>query len=252
MAELGSHQLDAASIFVSAIHERDRILKGEEVVSGETKVMPLSVSAVGGRHIFPHDRDVDDHVYCTYEFPAPGYFPSPDTEADPNKKIVVTYSSINGNGFGGYGEVVMGTKGTLVLAREKEVLLYKGSSTSTNIKVARGRGDGGPTLDTTDSGGDTPGAAVGKGALEGPISRGYTEEIEHWAWCIRNRSPENLPRCHPKVALADAVIALTSNIAMRPAEGDSSNRQIVFKDEWFDINSDETPEGVAPSVPAKA
>jgi predicted dehydrogenase len=234
MAELGSHQLDAASIFVSALREDGM------------KVMPLSVSAVGGRHIFPHDRDVDDHVYCTYEFPAPGY------DEDPNRRIVVTYSSINGNGFGGYGEVVMGTEGTLVLAREAEVMLYKGSSTSTNIKVARGRGDGGPTLDTTDSGGDTAGAAVGKGALEGPISRGYTEEIEHWAWCIRNRSPENLPRCHPKVALADAVIALTSNIAMRPAEGDESNRQIVFKDEWFDINSDETPEGVAPSVPAKA
>ncbi|MGA1476241.1 MAG: hypothetical protein ACO4AI_14010, partial [Prochlorothrix sp.] len=39
---------------------------------------------------------------CMYEYPAPGY------EEDPNKKIVVTYSSINGNGFGGYGEVVMG------------------------------------------------------------------------------------------------------------------------------------------------
>ncbi|MEZ6070917.1 MAG: Gfo/Idh/MocA family oxidoreductase [Pirellulales bacterium] len=233
MAELGSHQLDAASIFVSALREDGQ------------KVKPLSVSAVGGRHLFPHDRDVDDHVYCTYEFPAPGY------DEDPNRRIVVTYSSINGNGFGGYGEIVMGTEGTLVLEREKEVMLYKGSSTSTNIKVASGRGGTGPTLDTTDSGGESPGAAVGRGALSGPISRGYTEEIEHWAWCIRNRAPENLPRCHPKVALADAVIALTSNIAMRPAEGDSANRQIVFKDEWFDINSDETPEGIAPSVPSK-
>ena len=73
-------------------------------------------------------------------------------------------------------------------------------------------------------------------------SRGYTEEIEHWAWCIRNPPPENEPRCHPKVALGDAVIALTTNIAAR--EG----RRIAFKEEWFDPASDETPEGIKPDI----
>ncbi|MBX3412939.1 MAG: Gfo/Idh/MocA family oxidoreductase [Pirellulales bacterium] len=229
MAELGSHQLDAASIFISAMREDGK------------KVMPLNVSAVGGRYIFPHDRDSEDHVYCTYEFPAPQY-----DEKDPerlNKRVVVTYSSINGNGFGGYGEVVMGTKGTLILEREQEALLFQDSNTSTNIKVAKGKD--GPKLDTTQSG-PPAGASAGKKALDGPISRGYTEEIEHWAWCIRNRAPENQPKCHPKVALADAVIALTSNIAIR------ERRPVEFKEEWFDINSDETPEGVKPSVPVPA
>ena len=47
-----------------------------------------------------------------YEYPAPGY------EEDKNKKVVVTYSSINGNGFGGYGETVFGTEGTLVINDE--------------------------------------------------------------------------------------------------------------------------------------
>jgi hypothetical protein len=42
--------------------------------------------------------------------------------------------------------------------------------------------------------------------------------------------------------LGDAVIALTTNIAMR------QERRIVFDKKWFDIDSDETPEGVAPSV----
>ena len=51
-----------------------------------------------------------------------------------------------------------------------------------------------------------------------------------------------MPRCQPKVALGDAVIALTTNIAMR------ENRRIEFKKEWFDIDSDETPEGVKPDV----
>ena len=222
MAELGSHQLDAASIFISAMR-----------ADGQ-KVMPLSVAGVGGRHIFPLDRDTEDHVYCTYEFPAPGF------EEDSNKKICVTYSSINGNGYGGYGEVVMGTKGTMILEREQDVMLFLNSSTTTNVKVAKS--DGGPTLDTTESGGG-PAASVGKAALEaGPISRGYTEEIEHWAYCIRNPDPANVPRCHPQVALADAVIALTSNLAMR------DRRIIDFQPEWFEIDRNETPEGIEPTI----
>ena len=107
--------------------------------------------------------------------------------------------------------------------------------------VTKGK-DGAPTLDTTASG--SPAAAAAKKAIDaGPPSRGYTEEMEHFAWCIRNFDFENnKPKCHPKVAMADAIIALTTNIAMR------ENRRIEFKPEWFDIDSDETPEGVKPSV----
>ena len=227
MAELGSHQLDASGIFISGLREDGQ------------KALPLTVSAVGNRNLFPVDRDCEDHVYCIYEFPGPQY------EHDPSKVIGVTYSSINGNGWGGYGETVLGTKGTLMLEREKEVLLFPiadeaaaEAAASTKVSVSKPVG-GGPTLDTTQSGGGEA-AAIGKQALTGPISRGYTEELEHWAWCIRNPDPKNLPRCNPKVALGDAVIALTTNIAIR------ENRRIEFKKEWFDYHSDETPEGVKP------
>jgi hypothetical protein len=74
------------------------------------------------------------------------------------------------------------------------------------------------------------------------VSRGYAEELEHWAWCIRNPAPENKPRCHPEVAMGDAIIALVTNMAAR--EG----KRIDFKDEWFQVDSDETPEGIAPSL----
>jgi predicted dehydrogenase len=225
MAELGSHQLDAAGIFVSAMHGEGK------------KVKPLTVTAVGNRSIFPADREIDDHVYCMYEYPAPGY------DEDKNKKIVVTYSSINGNGFGGYGEVVLGTKGTLVLEQERDVMLYKDSSKDTRVTVAKAK-DGTPTLDTTESGGGGYAAGAG-GAAAAPPSRGYTEEMEHWAWCIRNPSPENQPRCKPEVAIADAVIALVSNIALA---NPTTQARIEFKPEWFDIASDETPEGVKPDV----
>ena len=225
MAELGSHQLDAAGIFVSAMHGPGK------------KVKPLTVTAVGNRSIFPADREIDDHVYCMYEYPAPGY------EEDKNKKIVVTYSSINGNGFGGYGEVVLGTKGTLVLEQEQDVMLYKDSSKDTRVTVAKAK-DGSPTLDTTESGGGGP-VAAGKAGGDAAPSRGYTEEMEHWAWCIRNPSPENQPRCKPEVAIADAVIALVSNVALN---NPTTQPRIEFKPEWFDIASDETPEGIKPDI----
>ncbi len=213
---------------------------------------------MGGRTIFPQDREAEDHVYCMYEFPGPeydkdfdvGYYNKADNyppkgegipgySQDPNKKICVTYSTINGNGFGGYGEVVMGTKGTIVLDREKELMLYKDSDTSSKVSV---KGDkGGLTLDTQASG-NYSAANVAKAAAGADVSRGYTEEIEHWAWCIRNPAPENKPKCYPEVAMADAVISLTTNVAI--AKGNRGEAGYVkFEDSWFERDSDETPDG---------
>lgn len=245
MAELGSHQLDAASIFCTALRKDGK------------KAHPLTCHAIGGRHIFGEDRHAEDHVYCMFEFPGPEYDGDFDVgyydrfldlpsgkkidpySVDPNKKIVVTYSSIMGNGFGGYGEIVMGTKGTLILEREKEVMLYKDSDTSTSVGVKAGKG--GPTLDTQASG--SGGAPKAKAAeSSGPVSRGYQEEIEHFAWCIRNRAPENQPRCKAEVALGDAVIALVSNECIKRSIAGKAGF-VQFQESWYDIHSDETPDG---------
>ncbi|HIQ20053.1 MAG TPA: hypothetical protein EYH34_02280 [Planctomycetes bacterium] len=198
---------------------------------------PLNVGAAGNRPVFPPDRDVEDHVFCLFEFPAPGY--KADHPVDSLKKIGVAYASINGNGFGGYGETVFGTEGTLVLEREQEALLYRTSNTLSKVKLAKDK-DRPAKLDLDDRG-DEVSAAVATQALQ-DISRGYTEEEEHWAWCIRNPDSELPPRCGPKVALGDAVIALTTNAAAR--EG----KRIEFKKEWFDPASDETPEGEKPDL----
>jgi len=228
MAELGSHQLDAASIFISAMF-------------GGKKQYPLNVNAMASRPIFPADRDVEDHVYCLFEFPAPDY--DPNDEIARQKKITVAYASINGNGFGGYGEAVFGTEGTLLLDREKEALLYRTHEVSTKIRVTDSKDENrpGPIMVPADEG-DPISAAIGTQALGTDVSRGYREELEHWAWCIRNPAPENVPHCHPKVALADAVIALTANIAA------AKGQTIQFKKEWFDPQRDETPEEVKPDL----
>ena len=230
MAELGSHQLDAASIFISAQGPKG------------THVHPLTVSGMGVRSVFPADRDCDDHVHCMFEFPGVGYYkPGTHEVADDDKKTIVSYSSINGNGFGGYGEIVFGTEGTLILDGEKDAMLFKKSDTETKIQV--GSKGGKPAMETYETGG---GAAAAKAATPaGPVSRGYKEEIEHWAWCIRNPDPANKVHCTPEVALGDAVIALTSNIAIAKKE------RITFDPAWFDPTRSETPEGKAPRQSAE-
>ncbi len=219
MAELGSHQLDAASIFMAAAH-------------GGEKQLPLNVVAAGNRPVFGPDREADCHVYCILEFPAPGY--DPDDPVGRRKKVAMQYASINGNGFGGYGEIAFGTDGTLILEREQEAILLQTAARASRMRVEEA-----PALDTQASPGmelaEEAGSAV-------QVSRGYKEQGEHWAWCIRNPSPLNQPRCHPEVALGDAVITLVTNRAMQRRE------RIVFEPEWFDPEHDATPEGVKPDT----
>ena len=107
MAELGSHQLDACSIFLGKVH-------------------PLAVTGVGGKIFYHDDREVDDHVFVTFEFPGPNYFADKDHRAvkDPNDMVIVTYSSINTNTFEPYGECVMGSHGTMLVEQERDVMLF--------------------------------------------------------------------------------------------------------------------------------
>jgi len=218
MAELGSHQLDACSIFLGKQH-------------------PLAVTGIGGTFFYTDGREVDDHVFTVFEFPGKG-------EHD---RIVVTYTSINTNAFDGYGEQVMGSKGTMIVSQEKEILLFKeaGSpalSRTTSVTLeTQGKK---PALETSPSAaGPTEAAALGGLATADP-SKGYREELEHFAYCVRHGDSSNYhddtehqPRCHGEVALADAVIALTSNIAMH------QKRRIDFDPRWFDYKSPEAPEG---------
>jgi len=225
MVELGSHQLDAASIFLAAnndyYHQTD---------SGK-KIYPLKAHVSANRNLFEMDREVNDHITTLIEFPAPDYDPS--SEVGRKRKICVQYSTINGNGFGGYGEIVYGTKGTMILEKEADLQMFRDESGS---KVSA-QSAAGPVLDTQASG--PAQKAVGGGATA-DVSRGYREELEHWAWCIRvnpNNAPDKPhPRCYPKVALTDAVIALVTNLAAE------RGRSVEFREEWFDINNDATPE----------
>jgi len=206
MAELGSHQLDACSIFLGKVH-------------------PLAVSGVGGKVYFQDDREVEDHVYLHFEFP---------------EGVVVSYSSINTNAFDGYGEQVMGSLGTLIIEREQSAYLFRESKYIEGVRPAKQtrvewaeKKLGRVVTEASASLTEWQAAQTQVNTL---TSRGYREEMEHFAYCIRHPDPNNQPRCNAKVALADAVIALTANIAMR------TKRRIEFDPAWFDPKSDRTPE----------
>jgi len=244
MAELGSHQLDACSIFLGKKH-------------------PLAVTGIGGTFFYQDGREVDDHVFVNFEFPV-----NLDDDHKPvgNERVIVTYSSINTNGFEKYGEELMGTKGTMIVEEERDLYLFNetdrnrpsagvGPLTSYTIEKS---GGGKAALETSPSAaGPTAAASLG-GLATANISRGYREELEHFAYCIRKGNASDfhapaklsredleknagaralLPRCRGEVALADAVIALTSNLAMR------QKRRIDFDPRWFDPTAPEVPEG---------
>jgi len=222
MAELGSHQMDAASIFLGKVH-------------------PVAVQGFGGKNFFGIEgvgpesaqkdtRDIDDQIFVTFEFPGKQY------EQNDRDVSVVTYSSMNTNRWEPYGEAIFGSRATLVMQTEKEALLYKEASKSSpggveqRIWAIEGNAAG-VALDTYET--SAPASAASSGPVES-VSRGYREEMEHFCHCIR--TGKNELRCDGKVAMADAIMALTANLAMK------HKKRIVFKDEWFDPASDEAPE----------
>ncbi|MBS0206029.1 MAG: Gfo/Idh/MocA family oxidoreductase [Planctomycetes bacterium] len=228
MAELGSHQLDAASIFLG-------------------KVKPIACMGYGGKNFYhvngigspdqqADDRDIDDHVYMTFEFPGPHY------ENDKNDVCIVTYSSISTNRSEPYGETVFGSRGTLIMKMEQDAILFKEASGSSKggidqrLYVINGN-DGQPALSASASLGPSKAASV---ADIGEVSRGYTEEMEHFAHCIRTNNFGGIKdgglRCPGEQGMKDAIMALTSNLAMK------RKKRIEFKDAWFDPTSDEVPE----------
>lgn len=210
MAELGSHQLDACGILLKAVlNEKD------------APIHPRAVSGVGVNSYFHDGREVEDHIFLTYEYP---------------RDTVVTYSSITTNEADSYGEQVMGARATLAILAERDVYLLKEKALrDTRITWAERRISEPSAVSTS-----TTQWTSGAGLQDTLTSRGYREEQEHLAWLIRHPG-EGQPRCGPEVGLADAVVTLVSNLAAR------ERRRIEFQPAWFDVNSDAAPETTASS-----
>ncbi|MBY0588380.1 Gfo/Idh/MocA family oxidoreductase [bacterium] len=236
MAELGSHQLDACSIFLGHEH-------------------PVAVSGLGGVQFYKDDREAFDHVYCNFEF-AGGK--------------VVSYSSINTNQMEGYGEVVMGTRGTMMVLNERDVSIYNESDPKKKERaMAQSAATPTSAADTSNkaikettkiskpgeatmySAASTGGYAAAASKSSEVVSRGYKEELEHFAYCIRHPEEGQKLRCDGRVGLADAVMALAANVAIKKGQ------RLEFKESWYDPASTDVPDEVpknldlARSVPTR-
>ena len=107
LAELASHQVNIVNWFFDAV--------------------PEAVHGSGGVHRWKDGREVDDHVYATFEYPG---------------GRTATFSSIESNAFDHYYEAFFGTKGTLMLKGETEAYLFEegGGARPTGIEVAAAAG----------------------------------------------------------------------------------------------------------------
>ncbi|MBN9123080.1 MAG: gfo/Idh/MocA family oxidoreductase, partial [Planctomycetes bacterium] len=167
--------------------------------------------------------------------------------------------------FEWYGEWIMGSHGTMFLEKEADVYLWrekdkskKGDTGGRDTKITvSGAGGGKPAMESTSTwgggGGSAPiGKAAGSSGWESAV-RGYRTEMEHFAFCVREWQKAGgkvnyekkdgklvhadiIPRCHGEVAMADAIIALTANMAM------ANRTRIEFEDGWFDAEKPDAPE----------
>ena len=233
MAELGSHQMDACSIFLGKVHPL--------AVYGFGGKNFYGIEGVGPKDKWSDDREIDDQIFVTFEFPGKTYFDDDGHTVKNARDIcIVTYSSINTNRWEPYGEAVFGTRGSMIMKTEKEALLYKEASADSGggldqrLWVIEDSKGGGPVLDSYETSAPTAAATNAAQEMGENISRGYREEMEHFCYCIRNGKDDL--RCNGVVAMGDAIMAMTANLAME------HKTRVEFKPEWFDPESDATPE----------
>jgi predicted dehydrogenase len=186
MAELASHQINITNWFFDA--------------------EPHNVVGVGGIYRFK-DREVPDHVYTMFEYPG---------------GRTATFTSIESNAFDDYYEMFMGTKGTLILLREREALLFEeGAPRGTGVEVAS-RG-GAPAVQTSETvSGATadplapagpsaaPAAGGGQAAGAAPAQRRIPtrRQIERFCSAIRVGTPL---ACGPDRAVGSARACIQAN-----------------------------------------
>lgn len=182
MAELGSHQVTAASWFFDAA--------------------PEAVYTSGHISRFKDGREVFDHIYATFEYPG---------------GRTATFSSIQSNAFEEAYEMYMGTKGTLILKKETEAYLFtEGEASTTRIESSyQGRQGSGPVADASASRpADTTartvtGATSGAGTMN-DRDLAYRNEQTEFCAAIRTGAPV---RCGPEKAMKSAVACLMANRA---------------------------------------
>jgi predicted dehydrogenase len=183
MAELCSHQINAANWFLGS--------------------SPEAVIASGGLYRFPENREVYDHVYATFEYPG---------------GRTAVFSSIESNAFDDYYEMYLGTKGTLILLREREALLFEEGvgGRQTGIEVIPGGGGAAVQSSETMTGNTnpdarrSPAAPAAGGTAAGPSATRL--QMRRFCSAIRVGTPLG---CGPDKAIGSARACIGANQAIK-------------------------------------
>jgi len=176
LAELGSHQLNTANWFFGGV--------------------PEAVMATGGVYRFKDGREVEDHLFATFEYP---------------QGRTAVFSTIESNAYDDYYEMFMGTKATLILRAETEVYLFEeGDKRATGLEVTP-KGSG-PALEASET--RAPDAAGKRGVMATDRTDrrlSYRLEISEFCAAIRVGRPL---RCGPDKALGSARACLAAHEAI--------------------------------------
>ncbi len=185
MAELASHQVNAVNWFLGS--------------------KPEAVVASGGLYRFADGkREVFDHVYATFEYPG---------------GRTATFSSIESNAFDDYYEMYMGTKGTLIILRETDALLFEEgagrNAAPTTVETAR---RGGPVVESSETMmanrniSASPVASGDPGVNTQVRPRSTRTQIQRFCSAIRVGTPV---ACGPEKAMESARACITANEAAK-------------------------------------
>lgn len=234
IAELGSQLFDAAVMLVAAATNHD-----------SKRPYPLSVAGSASQVLRSVEGDIDDHVHCIFEYALQGYVDAAEIPPKARKKIALQFDMIIGSDFDGYGETILGRKGSLVLESERKPMLFFMANVDKPLRLAAKKdADGKPTnvlvIEVPKDGkGDEEAAALGQLALAG-ADAGLAAALEHWAACCKPASGEksDKPRCDARAGLYTTVLTVAATKAVR------KGTRVAFKDEWFDAKSDETPDSI--------
>jgi predicted dehydrogenase len=177
VAELGSHQIGTTNQYLGAF--------------------PTAALGSGGIYRFT-DRKVNDHVFVILEYPL---------------GRTVTFSSIESNDFDHITEQFMGTKGTLIMGREGQALLFTGEA-ETRVEVSDGSDN--VVLDaaesrTADAAGRTVDAPSPDAAEQQDRLLPYRLEIASFCSAIRSRTPL---ACGTEMAMRTAAAVVAANQAI--------------------------------------
>jgi predicted dehydrogenase len=180
MAELGSHQVNAANWFLGS--------------------KPEKVQASGGVYRFKDGRrEVPDHVFATFEYPG---------------GITGTLSSIESNAFDERYEAFFGTKGTLIIRNENDAMLFEegAGGRGTSVEAAP---KGGAALDAS----ETKPASAGGGSRAAPEPAAGSNQpspstLEISAFCSAIRVGTAVA-CGPERASHSAAWCIAANEAMK-------------------------------------